>query len=431
MTADVLQLLMEELRVTSDDVYYSRSPLGLSGLWGLYGLDRPDLKIGTAPAHTPSRLSSSADKPIDFFAEISRGDILVHHPYESFASTVGAFLAQAVDDPDVLAIKQTLYRTSIADDPALGGEEFIVDSLIEAAELGKQVAVLVELKARGDEQANIRWARMLEKAGAHVAYGVVGLKTHAKILLVARREGGRVKRYSHIGTGNYNPKTAGIYEDLGLFTADPKIGSDLSELFNVLTGFGQRQKYRRLYVAPTTLKRKLLKRIGEQAARGEDGAITIKINHLLDADIIDALYEASGAGTSIDLIIRSTCGVIPGVPGLSDNIRVRSLVGRFLEHSRIYRFGRPDDSDVLYLLGSSDLMPRNLSGRVEAIVPVGDPFLQARLEEILAVELEDDSLAWELGANGSWRKVPTVKEINTHDVMMERAAARGRAGSRA
>ncbi|MEE8331447.1 MAG: polyphosphate kinase 1 [Acidimicrobiia bacterium] len=427
ISPQVLGLLIEELQLDVDDVYFSDAPLDLSGLWSLYGLSRPDLKLPGFIPTTPSRLAA-ATEPVDFFAEIAKGDILVHHPYESFSGTVGAFLAQAVADPDVLAIKQTLYRTSIAEDPALGGEESIVNSLIEAAELGKQVAVLVELKARFDEQANIRWARLLEQAGAHVAYGVVGLKTHAKVLLVARREGGGVRRYSHIGTGNYNPKTANIYEDLGLFTADAKIGSDLSELFNVLTGFGVRRKYRKIYVAPATLKTKLLKRIREQEALGEEGAIAFKINHLIERDVIDALYAASQTGAKVDLVIRSTCGLIPGVPGLSDNIRVRSVVGRFLEHSRIYRFGKPESADVTYLIGSADLMPRNLSGRVEALAPVLDPVLQGRLEEVLTTEMADDVLAWELSPSGTWSKVPTSKGISTHAVMAESAAARASSG---
>jgi polyphosphate kinase len=427
ISSEVLELLVAELGLGEDDVYFSEAPLDLSGLWGLYGLDRPDLRLPAILPQTPTRLTTTGDS-VDFFAEISKGDILVHHPYDSFAATVGAFLAQAVDDPDVLAIKQTLYRTSLPEDPALGGEESIVNSLIEAAEMGKQVAVLVELKARFDEQANIRWARLLEQAGAHVAYGVVGLKTHAKVLLVARREGGGIRRYSHIGTGNYNPKTANLYEDLGLFTADARIGSDLSELFNVLTGFGRRRKYRKIYVAPTTLKSKLLKRIAEQRDLGPDGAIAMKLNHLIDKEIVDSLYAASKAGVPIDLIIRSTCGLVPGVAGLSENIRVRSLVGRFLEHSRIYRFGAAGDPNVKYLIGSADLMPRNLSGRVEALTPVESPALQQRLEDLLRIELADDTLAWELAADGTWSKVPTIDGVDSHAVLAQHAADRSRAG---
>jgi polyphosphate kinase len=419
---DVLRLLLDELELDRSDVHYSEAPLDLSGLWALYGLNRPGLRLPPSKPQTQARLGPVGES-IDFFAEMRRGDMLVHLPYESFASSVGAFLSQAAQDPEVLAIKQTLYRTSVPEDPALGGEEAIVTSLIEAAEAGKQVVVLVELKARFDEQANIRWARLLEDAGAHVAYGVVGLKTHAKALLVARREGDRVRRYSHIGTGNYNPKTATLYEDLGLFTTDEKIGSDLSELFNVLTGFGRRRKYRRLWVAPATLRSKLLKRIGEQADLGAKGSIVMKLNHLIDTEIVDALYAASQAGTEIDLIVRSTCGLIPGAPGLSESIRVRSLVGRFLEHSRMFRFGKPGP-DVRYLIGSADLMPRNLSGRVEAMTPVEDPVLQDRLEQILQTELADDTLAWELGPDGSWTRIPTTIGINTHEIMQQLALER-------
>ena len=417
---EVLQLLLAELQLAANDVSYCDAPLDLGGLWALTELDRPGLKAAPWAPVTQPRL---AKEPVDFFSEVGRGDILVHLPYESFATSAGAFLAQAAEDPNVLAIKQTLYRTSMPEDPAMGGEETIVRSLIGAAEAGKQVVVLVELKARGDEQANIRWARLLEEAGVHVVYGVVGLKTHSKVLLVARNEGGRVRRYSHIGTGNYNPKTASLYEDLGLFTADPKIGSDLSELFNVLTGFGHRVNYRNLWVAPTTLRQKLLKRIAEQTALGPEGSIVIKINHLIDTGLIDALYEASQAGTQVDLIVRSTCGLLPGVPGLSDNIRVRSIVGRFLEHSRIYRFGRPGP-DAVYRIGSADFMPRNMDFRVEAVAPVKDPDLRKRLEEILQVNLADDVLAWQLNPDGSWEKVPTVVGINTHEVLQERATAR-------
>ena len=418
---EVLQLLLNELQLMTEDVSYCDAPLDLGGLWALTELDRPGLKIAPWTPVTQPRLAGEA---VDFFSEMAKGgDILVHLPYESFATSAGAFLAQAAEDPDVLAIKQTLYRTSMPDDPAMGGEETIVRSLIGAAEAGKQVVVLVELKARGDEQANIRWARLLEEAGVHVVYGVVGLKTHSKVLLVARNEGGRIRRYSHIGTGNYNPKTATIYEDLGLFTTDAKIGSDLSELFNVLTGFGHRDKYRNLWVAPTTLRPKLLKRIAEQAARGPDGSIVIKLNHLIDTGLIDALYKASQAGTEIDLIIRATCGLRPGVKGLSENIRVRSIVGQFLEHSRIYRFGRPGE-DAIYRIGSADLMPRNLDGRVEAVAPVKDPSLQMRLEEILEVLLADDVLSWQLTSEGSWEKVPTVAGVNTHQVLQDRATAR-------
>ncbi len=422
---DVLDLLLEELELQRSEVYYCEAPLDLSGLWGLYDFERPELKHPTWTPVTLPRLAAPAGETVDYFAAMQRSDFLVHVPYESFATSAEAFLAQAARDPNVLAIKQTLYRTSAPDDPAIGGERAIVHSLIGAAERGKQVVVLVELKARFDEQANIRWARLLEEAGVHVVYGVVGLKTHAKILLVARREAGRVQRYSHIGTGNYNPKTAKLYEDLGLFTTDPKLGSDLSELFNVLTGFGHRSKYRRLWVAPTTLRPKLVKRIEQQAQLGPEGSIVLKLNHLMDTPVIDALYAASQAGTPVELIIRSTCGLIPGVPGMSENITVRSLVGRFLEHSRIFRFGRPEDG-ARYYIGSADLMPRNLSQRVEAVTPVDDRRLQKRLEEILQTNLADDVLAWTLGADGRWTKVSTTTGLNTHERLQQLALDRAR-----
>jgi polyphosphate kinase len=316
----------------------------------------------------------------------------------------------------VLAIKQSLYRTS-ADSP-------IIRSLIRAAEGGKQVVALVELKARFDEQANITWARALEQAGVHVVYGVVGLKTHAKTCLVVRREAEGIRRYAHIGTGNYNPSTARLYEDLGLLTSDHSLGADLTDLFNLLTGYSRQREYRRLLVAPVTLRQRIHELIMREAGQ-PDGTITLKMNSLVDPDMIDALYQASQAGTRIDLIVRGICCLRPGVPGLSDDIRVRSIVGRFLEHSRIFRFGshaRGHD----YYIGSADLMPRNLDRRVEALTPVSDPHLTARLDDILAVNLSDDVLAWELGPEGAWSKIPTERGVNTHQRLMEIAGERAR-----
>ncbi len=420
-----LRLLMRELRLEEADVYFTEAPLELGGLATLLALPRSDLKDPPWVPTTQVRLTEIGGEPPDFFETMRRGDVLVHLPYDSFATSAGAFLATAAQDPDVLAIKQTLYRTSLPDDPALGGEEAVVRSLIAAAQSGKQVVVLVELKARFDEQANIRWARLLEEAGVHVVYGVMGLKTHAKLSLVVRKEGSELRRYSHIGTGNYNPKTARIYEDLGLFTAKPAVGDDLSELFNVLTGGGTRDNYRKLLVAPTALRTKLMKRVRQEAKKGEEGRIVIKVNHLLDTQMIDALYEASEAGVDIDLIVRGICGLRPGVPGMSEHIRVRSLVGRFLEHSRIFRFGRPEGK-AAYYLGSSDLMPRNLSGRVEALVPVEDRALQDRLEEILEVNLADDVLAWSLQPDGTWQKVPTEVGLNAQERFQELALERAR-----
>ncbi len=420
-----LRLLTRELRLEPHEVYFVDAPLDLAGMWALHALDRPDLKDPPWTPTTQWRLAEKGGEPPDFFGAMRHSDVLVHLPYDSFATSAGAFLAAAAQDRDVLAIKQTLYRTSLPDDPAKGGEEAVVRSLITAALAGKQVVVLVELKARFDEQANIRWARLLEEAGVHVVYGVMGLKTHAKISLVVRKEGSELRRYSHIGTGNYNPKTARIYEDLGLFTADQDIGADLSELFNVLTGGGSRDNYRKLLVAPTALRTKLAKRIRQEAKKGEEGRVVIKVNHVLDTEMIDTLYEASQAGVDIDLIVRGICGLRPGVPGLSERIRVRSLVGRFLEHSRVYRFGRPEQK-ATYYMGSADLMTRNLSGRVEALVPVHDPALQGRLEEIIQVNLADDVLAWSLGPDGKWSKVPTEVGVNAQTRLMELALERAR-----
>ena len=330
-----------------------------------------------------------------------RGDILVHHPYDSFSSSVEAFVEQAASDPDVLAIKQTLYRTS-ADSP-------IIHALVRAAQAGKQVVALVELKARFDEQANIKFARTLETAGVHVVYGVVGLKTHAKTCLVVRREGGGIRRYAHIGTGNYNPTTARLYEDLGLLTADPDLGADLTDLFNLLTGYSRQREYRKLLVAPVTMRPGLEALIRREMSH-DDGSIVLKMNSLVDADLIDALYEASQAGVGIDLLVRGICCLRPGVPGLSEKIRVRSIVGRFLEHSRIYRFGS-EQRGYDYLIGSADWMPRNLDRRVEALTPVEDPALQERLDEILRVGFDDDELAWELDPEGVWRKVAATEGV--------------------
>jgi polyphosphate kinase len=424
---NVLQLLLRGLQLEESSVYLKEAPLGLSGLWGLYAaVNRPDLKD---EPWTPSTQPRLAERPghheVDFFAEIRRGDILVHHPYGSFATSAGAFLSQAASDPDVLAIKQTLYRTSIPDDPGIGGEAAIVRHLMDAAEAGKQVVVLVELRARFDEAANISWAKMLEAAGVHVVYGVHGLKTHTKTLLVVRREGDTIRRYSHIGTGNYNPKTARIYEDLGLFTDDEDIGADLSELFNHLTGYAMPTSYRTLLVAPHTLRPRLVERIREQASLGSRGRILLKLNHIMDQEIIDELYTASQRGAKVDIIVRGVCGLRAGVPGLSDTISVRSIVGMFLEHSRIYRFGDPANGAVYYI-GSADLMPRNLDGRVEALVPITDPRIKGRLEQIIEVLLADDALAWEMHRDGTWAKVPNERHLDSHRALLRLALDRAR-----
>jgi polyphosphate kinase len=418
MTEEVRTLLTRELDLQPEDVYDMAGPLDLSALWVIYNLDRPELKEEPFVPVTPARLSRADTEPLDIFAVIRSGDVLVQHPYESFAESVEEFILQASRDPDVLAIKQTLYRTS--------GDSAIVRALIRAAEQGKQVAALVELKARGDEAANIGWAKALEEAGVHVVYGLVGLKTHSKTALVVRQEGDGIRRYCHIGTGNYNASTARLYEDIGILTAAPDLGADLTDLFNYLTGYSRRVAYRRLLVAPTTLRPRMTELIERQAARGERGRIIWKLNNLVDRGIIDALYAASAAGVQIDLIVRAICGLRPGVPGLSDHIRVRSIVGRWLEHSRIFYFGGDAGAPGEYLVGSADMMERNLDRRVEAVVPVEAPELQARLQEILDLDLADDTRAWELDPDGTWRKVPMVVGTNAQQTLQELAIARSR-----
>jgi polyphosphate kinase len=341
--------------------------------------------------------------------------VLVHHPYETFLSSVSLFVASAAADPDVLAIKQTLYRTS-------GPASPIALSLARAAQAGKQVVALVELKARGDEQANITWAQALEEAGVHVVYGLVGLKTHAKVILVVRQEGDGIRRYVHVATGNYNPNTARAYEDLGLLSADEELGADASELFNFLTGYSRQRSYRKLLVAPMSLRSSLLKLIRQEATE-PDGRIVIKCNSLEDAEMTDALYEASQGGAHVDLIVRGMCVLRPGVPGLSERIRVRSMVGHYLEHSRIYRFGS-ERRGPRYYIGSADVMERNLDRRVEAVVPVQAPELQARLAEVIETQLADDTLAWELHSDASWHKVETKLGINAQERLAALATER-------
>jgi polyphosphate kinase len=352
------------------------------------------------------------------FAIIRDGDVLVHHPYDSFSSSVEAFIRQSARDPNVLAIKQTLYRTS-RDSP-------IMAALMEAATEGKQVVALVELKARFDEERNIEWAQRLEDSGVHVVYGVVGLKTHTKIAQVVRDEGGALRRYAHIGTGNYNDSTARIYEDIGLFTADQAIGADLTDLFNYLTGYSYQRAYRKLLVSPLTVRSRLTELVEEEASR-DDGLITMKMNSLVDKGMIDALYAASQAGCRIELIVRGICCLVPAIPGLSDNITVRSVVGRYLEHSRIYRFGSRG-RDRTYYIGSADLMPRNLDRRVEALTPVEDPALQFRLDEILEVVLADDMLAWRLDSSATWSRVEPTNFVDAHLTL--RGLAEARTGAR-
>jgi polyphosphate kinase len=392
----VLELLVRELDMDSHDVLRVPGLLDLSALWQVYeGVDRPDLKDRPFVPATHPRFAEG-ETPRSVFATLRDGDILVHHPYHSFSTSVQRFIEQAAADPNVLAIKQTLYRTS--------GDSPVVDALIDAAEAGKQVVVLVELKARFDEIANIGWARMLEKAGCHVVYGLVGLKTHCKTALVIRQEGNQIRRYAHIGTGNYHPRTARLYEDFGLLTADPEVGADLTDLFNVLTGYSRQTAYRRLLVAPHGVRAGIVERIDREiklALEGRPGLIQIKVNSLVDEEVIDALYRASRVGVRADLVIRGICTLRPGVPGLSDNIRVRSILGRFLEHSRIFRFGNDGDPEVW--IGSADLMHRNLDRRVEALVRVTDETAQAELSGVLDLSMSEQTEAFELASDGSWR----------------------------
>jgi polyphosphate kinase len=415
MSPAVRDLLLRELELGPADVYPIDGLLDLTCLWELHSLARPELKDEPWLPVTPPRLRHPEEGEVPIFHVLRESDVLVHHPYESFRTSVEAFIRQAADDPQVLAIKHTLYRTSGPSNP-------VVQALCHAAQRGKEVVALVELKARFDEQANIERARLLEEAGCHVVYGIVGLKTHAKIAMVVRREPDGIRRYCHIGTGNYNPDTARQYEDLGLFTSSAQMGSDVANLFNYLTGSSRAPEYDRLWVAPHTLRSRLVERI-EEEARHPDGQIAIKLNSLADPPMIDALYAASQAGVRVDLVVRGICCLRPGVPGLSENIRVRSILGRYLEHSRIYRFGS-ERRGRRYWIGSADLMTRNLNGRVETLVPVDDPALEARLEEILQLAFEDDTGAWELGPSGHWLRVPNTRGISLQRRLQALALAR-------
>jgi polyphosphate kinase len=416
MSRETLGLLMRELRIDESDVDRTEGLLALGGLWSIVRLDRPELKPEPLTPVTQTRLLSADDSgPPDLFHVIREGDVLVQHPYDSFDTSVEAFIEAAASDPDVLAIKQTLYRTSAA-------ETGIMKALIRAAGEGKQVVCIVELKARFDEEANIAWAQQLEDAGIHVAYGVVGLKTHAKLCLAVRRENGGIRRYAHIGTGNYNRETAAIYEDLGLFTADPEITADVSDVFNLLTGYSRQHDFRTLLVAPAGLRTGLLELIRAQASPG--GHITMKLNSLVDHEIIDALYDASRAGARIELVVRSMCCLRPGVPELSEGISVRSIVGRFLEHSRIFRFGT--GRDAVYLLGSADLMERNLDRRVEVLAPIRDVGLRQRLDEILGVLTADNTLAWTLNADGVWESPGPAATLDPQARLEQAARDRAR-----
>jgi polyphosphate kinase len=419
-SAVVRELLMRELELSASSVYQIDAPLDLGGLWALHGLDRPDLHAEEWTPIIPAELRGAEGEVADIFAVLRHHNVLVHHPYESFAASVEAFIEQAADDPDVLGIKQTLYRTS--------GDSPIVASLVRAAESGKQVAALVELKARFDEAANINWAKTLEDAGVHVVYGVMGYKTHSKTSLVLRREGSEIRRYCHIGTGNYNSKTARIYEDLGLLSADPDLSADVGDLFNFLTGFSRQETFRELLVSPSSLRSGLIDQIKTETARGAEGRIIIKANGLTDPALIDALYVASQRGVPIDLAIRGMCCIRPGIPGLSETISVRSIVGEFLEHSRIYCFGSGDEPDAARLyIGSADPMERNLDRRIEALTPVYDRRLKSRLLDVLDLTFKDDTNTWILGSDRRWRRLTSTTGFNVQTALKDQAVAENRA----
>ena len=417
MSEEFLELLVDQLELDRSNLYVTDAPLGLHDLWSLYAMDRPDLKgEGWSPL-TPPRLLEG-DHVGDIFAAIRDEDILLHHPYESFSDSVEMFIAQAADDPKVVGIKQTLYRTS--------GDSPVVGSLIRAAERGKQVVALVELKARFDEAANIEWAKALEDAGVHVVYGIVGLKTHSKTALVVRNEGESTARYVHVATGNYNSKTARNYEDFGLLTCDPDITHDIGELFNFLTGFARHADYRKIIVSPTQTRGRIVELVNRQRDLGRDGKISMKVNGLTDPTIIDALYEASGAGVEIRLEVRTLCCLRPGVAGLSENITVHSLVGEFLEHSRVFIFGRQGDPDFSIFLGSADLMERNLDRRVEVTVPIENPRLQSDLVEAFEITWRDDRFTWVLGTDRRWRRLQSVNDFSAQQEFKRRALSRSR-----
>ena len=419
----VLNLLQRELDVEASDVYHLAEPLDLKSLSAIAFMKRPELHFEPHQITTNRYLETDPDEPADIFAAIREREILVHHPYETFATSVQAFLEQAAADPQVLAIKQTLYRTS--------GDSPIVDALIDAAEAGKQVLALVEIKARFDEQNNIAWARKLEAAGVHVVYGIVGLKTHCKLSLVIRQEGSTLGRYCHIGTGNYNPKTARFYEDLGLLTSRQSVGEDLTKLFNQLSGHTQAPQYSSLLVSPNGVRQGLTERIRREIAHqqaGKAGRIRLKMNSLVDEQIIDELYRASKAGVTVEVLVRGMCALRPGVPGLSDHIKVHSVLGRYLEHSRIFAFDNAGDPDIF--IGSADMMHRNLDRRVEALVKIAQSDQIRQLYEILDLGMSETVAVWELKANGAWSRethnVLGEKLRDMQDVLMQRTLERKR-----
>ncbi|MEB3881932.1 polyphosphate kinase 1 [Lyngbya sp. CCY1209] len=426
MPENIREMLMEELELAPEDIYTVEGILDLKDLMSFMGLPMPELKDRPWSPTLPKWLADSDEVTTstsngeiekDIFAIVRQGDVLVHHPYQSFSATVQQFITQAAYDPNVLAIKMTLYRTS--------GDSPIINALIAAAENGKQVAALVELKARFDEENNIHWARQLEQRGVHVVYGLVGLKTHTKVVMVVRHEEGHIRRYVHIGTGNYNPKTAKLYTDLGLLSCREELGEDLTDLFNFLTGYSRQQSYRKLLVAPVNMRDRFLSLIRREIDRcqaGETGRIVAKMNSLVDPEIIATLYEASIAGVTIDLIVRGICCLRPGVKGVSENIKVISIVGRFLEHSRIFYFYNNGEEEVY--IGSADWMPRNLNRRVEAIVPVEEPKLAKDLQEVLGIMLSDNRHAWDLQEDGRYiqrRPADKAPELSAQDILMDTA----------
>jgi polyphosphate kinase len=419
MPESLRQLLLAELNadqesdglpLTTDDVYEMVGLLDGSDLLAISGLEFPDLHDPPFMPVVPHRLAGNRN----IFEVLREGDLLVHHPYESFAVSVERFIQTAAEDPDVLAIKMTLYRT--------GGDSHIARLLATAAERGKQVAVLIELQARFDEENNIRWAQRFEDLGVHVSYGVAGLKTHAKVILVVRREGDQIRRYVHVGTGNYAPKTARTYTDFGLFSADPELGADLSDLFNVLTGFASPVGYRKLIVAPTGMRSRLVELIRREIAHakvGHPARVFAKMNALVDPEIIALLYEASRAGVTVDLLVRGICCLRPGLPGISDRIRVVSVIGRFLEHSRAWYFANAGEPEVY--LASADWMQRNLDRRIEAAVPVESPHHRETVKEIMEIMWRDNRQAWDLAATGTWtQRRPDTNELATHRHLIER-----------
>jgi polyphosphate kinase len=397
--SDLLNRLKLELSISEEDISRYKEPLDLTGLNRIADLDRPELKFAPFRNHVAQELREvDLESNDEYFAAIRRQEILLHHPYDSFNSSVVRFLEAAATDPHVLAIKQTLYRTS--------GDSPIVNALIEAAEAGKQVLAVIEIRARFDEQANVRWARKLEDVGVHVVYGLVGFKTHAKLSLIVREEGNVVRRYSHVGTGNYNPKTARMYEDLGILSADDQLGEDLNKLFNQLSGFAPQYSYNRLLVAPRSIRPELISKIEreiENKKQGKHAYIRLKLNSLLDEEFVEALYKASIAGVEVDLVIRGICALLPGIAGVSENIRVRSVLGRFLEHSRIFHFANGGDDEIY--IGSADLMDRNLNRRVESLVRIVRAEHKKSLISILDQYLASTTAAWHLVSSGRWQRV--------------------------